>query len=241
MGRLFLLAALHGALLLSGCLDRSRLNASCAWIGDTTSAALDVAITADRRHLANDVRIAGENATRYRDSVKVYAGFAAAGRRDVECLDRLYATIGAQHGVRRGDIDAAAGMRDIPLDVALVYFPIGALFLFVSLRLCRRHFRRMPPPGERWTVLVGVAWLGLAASAVATAVAYLYSWNVDTVRLRDFHISFRASYLPIGRHPWLSFLAALTLFAVAGVSEYRAARKHPKDHSRALSFGGWQP
>ena len=99
----------------------------------------------------------------------------------------------------------------------------------------------MPPPGERWTVLLGVAWLGLAASAVATAVAYLHSWNVETVRLRDFHISFRASYLPIGRHPWLSFLVAITLFAFAGVSEYRAARKRPADHARALSFGGWQP
>jgi hypothetical protein len=226
--------------VLSGCLDPSRLNASCEWIDDTTSAALDMAIAADRRHLANDVRIAGENATRYRDSVKLRFGFAAAGRRDFECLDRLYATIGAQHGVRRGDIDAAARMRDVPLDVALVYFPIGTVFLFVSLRMCRRFFRRMPPPGERWTVLVGVAWLGLVASAVATAVAYLHSWNVDTVRLRDFHISFRASYLPIGRHPWLSFLAAITVFAVASSYEYRAARKRPADHSRALSLGGWQ-
>ena len=172
--------------------------------------------------------------------MKLRFGFAAAGRLDFECLDRLYATIGAQHGVRRADIDAAARMRDVPLDVALIYFPIGTVFLFVSLRMCRRFFRRMPPPGERWTVLVGVAWLGLIASAVATAVAHLHSWNVDTVRLRDFHISFRASYLPIGRHPWLSFLAAITVFAVASVYEYRAARKRPADHSRALSLGGWQ-
>jgi hypothetical protein len=98
----------------------------------------------------------------------------------------------------------------------------------------------MPPPGERWTVLVGVAWLGLGASGVATAVAHLHSWNVDTVRLRDFHISFRASYLPIGRHPWLSFLAAIAVFAVASAYEYRAARKRPADHSRGLSLGGWQ-
>jgi hypothetical protein len=130
------MAALQGALLLSGCLDRSRLNASCEWIGDTTSVALDMAIAADRRHLANDVRIAGENATRYRDSVKLRFGFAAAGRLDFECLDRLYTTIGTHHGVRRGDIDAAARMRDVPLDVALVYFPIGTVFLFVSLRVC---------------------------------------------------------------------------------------------------------
>ena len=219
------LAALQCALLLSGCLDPARLNASCEWIGDTPSAPLDMTIAADRRHLANDVRIAGENATRYRDSVKIRFGFAAAGRLDNECLDRLYTTIGAQHRVRRVDIDAAARMRDVPLDIALVYFPIGTLFLFISLRMSRRFFRRMPPPGERWTVLVSVVWLGLVASAVATAVAYLHSWNVETVRLRDFHISFRAAYLPIGRHPWLTFLAAVTVFAVASLYEYRETRK----------------
>lgn len=240
MRRLPLIAALHGAFLLAGCLDRSRLNASCAWVGDTTSAPLDLAITADRRHLANDVRVAGEIATRYRDSVKVRVGFAAAGRLDVECLDRLYGTIGAQHGVRRVDIAAAARMRDVPLDVALVYLPIGTVFLVVSLRICRRFFRRMPPRGERWTVLVGVAWLGLGASAVATAAGYLHSWNVETMRLRDFHISFRASHLPIGRHPWLSFCVAITVFAVASWYEYRAARKRPADHSGWPSRGGWQ-
>ena len=192
-------------------------------------------VAADRRHLATDVRIAGENATRYRDSVKAHFGFAAAGRLDVECLDRLSATIGAQHGVRRADIDDAATMRDVSLDVALVYFPVGIVFLFVSSRMSRRLFSRMPPHGERWTVPVRVVWLGLVASAAATAVAYLHSWNIDTMRLRDFHISFRASYLPIGRHPWLSFLGAISVFGIASLYEYGAARKRPAD-SRAWSL-----
>lgn len=241
MRRLHRIAALPAALLLSGCLDQSRLNTSCKWTGDTTGGgrALDMTVAPDRRHLATDVRIAGENATRYRDSVKAHFGFAAAGRLDEECLDRLYATIGAQHMVHRADIDAAATMRDVPLDVALIYFPVGIAFLFVSSRMSRRIFRRMPPPGERWTVFVRVVWLGLVASAAATAVAYLYSWNIDTMRLRDFHISFRASYLPIGRHPWMSFFVAIMLFGVASLYEYAAARKRPDD-SRAWSLGGWQ-
>jgi len=230
--RLHLIAALQGALLLSGCLDPLRLNSNCAWIGDTTRARLDLANAADRRHLTNDARIAGENATRYRDSVQVNFGFAAGGSLDVECMDRLYATIGAQHEVRRVDIDAAAGKRDLLLDVALVYFPIGALFLLLSLRLSRRLFRRLPPLGERWTVLLGILWYGLGASAVATAAGYLHSWNVDSLRLRDFHMSFRAGYLPIGRHPWLAFLAAVIVFAVAGFCEYRVALKRPADLRR---------
>jgi hypothetical protein len=59
------------------------------------------------------------------------------------------------------------------------------------------------------------------------------------MRLRDFHISFRASYLPIGRHPWLSFLGAASVFGIASLYEYGAARKRPAA-SRAWSLGGWQ-
>ena len=235
-----LVAALLGAVWLSGCLDRSRLNSGCEWIGDPTNAPLALAIAADRRHLATDVRIAGENATRYRDSVQLHFGFAAAGSLDVECLDRLYGTIGTQHRVNRADIEAAAQRRDLLLDVALVYLPIGTVFLFVSFRLCRRFLSRTLPSGERWMVLVGLAWIGLGASATATAVAYLHSWNVETVRLRDFHMSFRASYLPLGRHPWLSFLVAFAIFGVAGWRAYRAARNRPADHSRGLFLGEWQ-
>ena len=223
------LAALSSALLLFACLDPSRLNTSCAWSDDTGTAILDMGKPADRLHLANDVRIAGENATRYRDSVKTRFGFGAAGRLDDECLDRLYSTIGARHGVNRADLDAAARMRDVPLDVLLVYLPVGALFLAVASRWCRQRFRRLPPPGERWTVLVGAAWLGLIASAVTTFVAYLHAWNVDTVRLRDFHMSFRAAYLPIGVHPWRSFLVAFSLFAMAATYEYRVATRRSEE------------
>jgi hypothetical protein len=236
---LYIIVALHGALWLNGCLDPSRLNSSCAWTGDTTSAALDIAVAAERRHLVNDVRIAGENATRYRDSVRAHLGFGVGESLNVECLDRLYATIGTQHGVRRAALDAAARMRDAGLDVALIYLPIGIAFLFVSSRISRRHFRRIPPAGERWSALLGIAWLGLGASAAATAVAHMHSWNVDTIRLRDFHMSFRVAYLPIGRHPWLALLAAMTVFAVAAVYEYRAARKRPAVDSRGTLLGGW--
>ena len=226
------LTALHrgsrlvcGALLfLAGCLDESRLNSRCEWIGDSPSGQLDMAEARDRRHLANDVRIAGENAVRYRDLVQRSAGFAAAGDRDEECLERLYATIAAEHGTDRAHLDAAAIMRDVSLDILLVYLPVGALLLLVSIRLCRSAFRSVPPAGERWTVVLGVVWMGLLASAAATFIAHMLSWNVDTVRLRDFHLSFRAAYLPIGRHPWTSFLIALAVFAAGCSHELGATR-----------------
>ena len=53
------------SLLAGACLDPTRLNPHCAWIGDTSTAAIDVRDGAQRTHLANDVRIAGENAVRF--------------------------------------------------------------------------------------------------------------------------------------------------------------------------------
>ena len=226
------------ALLVSACLDESRLNTSCQWAGDTTSAALDLAMAADRRHLTNDTRIAGENATRFRDSVKVHFGFAAAGRLDFECLDRLYTTIGTQHRVGRTAIDAAATRRDVLLDIALIYLPVGAVFLFVSLHLCRRRFRRPPPPDEQWTLWVGLVWTGLIASAAAAMAAHLHSWNVDAVRLRDFHMSFRAGYLPLARHPWLGLLAAFMVYVVAACYEYRATFRRQSVKPSPIVSGG---
>jgi hypothetical protein len=199
-----------------------------------------MAISGDRRHLATDVQIAGENAVRYGDALMRRVGVPESVHARLECLDRLYAAISAQHAVTRADIAAVAPVRDIALDVALVYFPVGVAFLFASLRLCRRLFRCLPPAGEQWTIVVSAVWMGLVASAAATLVAYLHSWNVDSVRLRDFHMSFRVGYLPIGRHPWLSFLAAFTVFAVASWYEYHAARMRPAEQVRGHSFLGWQ-
>jgi hypothetical protein len=213
-------------LLASACLDESRLNARCAWVGDTSTAALDMRDGAQRHHLAMDVRVAGENAVRFGDSAKALHGLEGAWQRTLECRDRLYATVMTQHHVSRKDVDVAARTRDFWIDLALVYLPIGLVYFLVADRQARAIVRRAPPPGERWTMWVHLAWVGLAGSLIAAAVAHFHGWNVDWVRLRNGHISFRAAYLPIALYRWQAFGVALAIFAFATWRQFRAARGH---------------
>jgi len=227
------------ALGLTGCLDEGRLNARCELTGDPAPGVLDLHNASDRRHLADDLRIAGEVAVRYGDSAIVHAGIPGSVQIRFECLDRLHAEIQAQHGVTAADIEAARRMREFWPDAALVYLPFGLLLYYVAARLSRRQFRRLPPPGERRTLFLNVAWMAVFASAVGTVVAHLHSWNVDAARLRNFHLSFRALYLPIGMHPWRSYLVALLICAIAAWRQWLVARRRPIEEGRG-AFEWWR-
>lgn len=220
--------ALVVCLLASACLDPKRLNPHCAWAGDTSNAAIDMRDGAQRAHLAMDVRIAGENAVRFGDSAKVRkVGLEAASRIGFECRDSLYAVIMRQHHVTRNDIHVAARTRTVWLDAALVYVPIGLLYFVVASRMTRGILRRAPSADERWTVWVNLVWVGLAGSAIATAVAHFHAWNVDWVRLRNGHLSFRAAYLPTALYAWRVFAGAVAIFAIATLRQLRSASARP--------------
>lgn len=224
---------------MTGCLDQERLNARCELTGDPAPGTLDMRNASDRRHLAEDLRIAGEVAVRHGDSAIARAGIPGSVEIRFECLDRLHAEIREQHGVTAADIESARRIREFWPDAALIYLPFGALLFYVATRLSRRHLRRLPPPGERGSVFLNVAWLGVFASAVVTMAAHWYSWNVDAARLRNFHLSFRAMYLPIGMHPWRSYLFALLICALAVWREWRVARRRPVEEGPG-AFEWWR-
>jgi hypothetical protein len=214
-------------LLAGSCLDQRRLNAHCQWVGDTSTVAIDMRDPSQRAHLAMDVRIAGENAVRYGDSAKVRkVGLEAASRIGFACRDSLYAVIMRQHHVNRNDIHVAARTRNFWIDAALVYVPIGLLFYVIASRMTGRILRRGPPSDERWIMWVHLAWVGVAGSAIATAVAHFHAWNVDWVRLRNGHLSFRAGYLPTALYAWRAYAGALAIFTIAAWRQLRVARVH---------------
>lgn len=227
-------------LLAEGCLDQQRLNARCQWVGDTSTVAIDMRDGTQRHHLAMDVRVAGENAVRYGDSAKARHGLEGAWRLTLECRDRLYATIMTQHRVSRRDVDVAARTRDFWIDAALVYVPIGVLYFLVADRQVRGIVRRARPPDERWTMWVHLVWVGLTGSVISAAVAHFHGWNVDWVRLRNGHISFRAAYLPIALYRWEACGVALAIFAFAAWRQLRAARAHPAPERARRDVNRWR-
>ena len=233
--------ALAVCLLAGACLDQSRLNPHCAWVGDTSTAPIDMRDAAQRAHLANDARIAGENAVRFGDSAKVRkVGLEAASRIAFECRDSLYAVIMRQHHVTRSDIHIAARTRTFWLDAALVCVPIGLLYFLVASRMTGRILRSAPPAHERWTTWVHLVWVGLAGSAIATAVAHFHAWNVEWVRLRNGHLSFRAGYLPTALYPWRAYAGALAIFTIATWRQLRVVRAHAGTGAKPDSVNRWR-
>ena len=226
--------------LTMGCLDKSRLNPHCEWVGDASTLAIDMRDAAQRQHLAMDVRVAGENAVRFGDSAKTRkVGLEASGRIAEECLARLDSTIMRQHHVNMSDIHVAERTRPFWIDTVLVYLPIGLLFYVVAGRMTRRIVDRRPPPGERWTMWVHLIWVGLAASALAMAIAHFHAWNIEWLRLRNGHLSFRAAYLPTSLHKWGVFIGALAIFAIATWRQYRTSGTRPVGEARRGSVNRW--
>ena len=227
MFRIFIAIPFVLCLLAAGCLDPARLNAHCQWVGDTSTVAIDMRDAAQRHHLAMDVRVAGENAVRYGDSAKARHGLEGAWRM-------------THHHVSRRDVDVAARTRDFWIDLALVYLPIGMLYFLVAERQARGIVRRARAPDERWTMWVHLVWIGMTGSLIAAAIAHFHGWNVDWVRLRNGHISFRAAYLPIALYRWQAYGVALTIFAIATWRQLRADRAHPAQEPVRRDVNRWR-
>ena len=86
---------------------------------------------------------------------------------------------------------------------------------------------------------VHLAWVGLAGSLIAAAVAHFHGWNVDWVRLRNGHISFRSAYLPIALYRWQAYGVALSIFAFATWRQLRAAHAHPAESPAHRDVNRW--
>jgi hypothetical protein len=100
--------------------------------------------------------------------------------------------------------------------------------------------RRAPLAKERWTMWVKLVWVGIAGSAIAAAVAHFHAWNVEWVRLRNGHLSFRAAYLPTALYAWRVYAGALAIFAAASWRQLRAVRAHPTDGAMHVDVNRWR-
>jgi hypothetical protein len=87
---------------------------------------------------------------------------------------------------------------------------------------------------------VHLLWVGLAGSAIATGVAHFHAWNVEWVRLRNGHLSFRAAYLPTALYAWRVFAGAVAIFTISTWRHLRMARSHSSSHPRN-TVNRWRP
>jgi hypothetical protein len=233
---LALVACLAGG---SGCLDARRVNADCRWTGDRAFP-VNWTDATHRRHIVDDVRLAGENAVRFGDAVRTRVGLEGTVPRRDACLDTLYGKISLNHGVDRGRIDGAERTRTLGIDAALVWVPMAVLFLLGANLLSRRLLRVMPTPDERWPKIVLLVWIGVASSAIAVLVTHLWGWYVEELRLRTNHLSFRARTLPVSLNVWTAYLGAMVLFIGVAARQYRARLSRGAAGESKDALAGWQ-
>src|SRR3954454_22406647 len=107
-----------------GCLDRSRVNRSCEWTGDTAFP-VDWQNPAHRKHLIADAQLAEDLAIRRGDAefnrlygYEAHGGLIDQGRVVRACMARLVAAIEQNHAVTSNQVGSARGERDVEFDAA---------------------------------------------------------------------------------------------------------------------------
>lgn len=213
---------------VSGCIDRSRLNADCAWTGDL-AAPLDLAQASDRRHLTDDAQLAEGVAVRTADTQHKrrfgyggHGGLIEHGRVVRECMATLAAAIERNHGVTAAQIDAARAQRNPWFDAPVILSFAAAYALaaaFASAWIRRRFLDASRVAGG--AVIVASA---LAFSALGVQFAVVWSAIWECVRIGDDHFgTFRAARPPWGDHVDLLFAAGVALFMIVSVLPRRGA------------------
>ena len=211
------------SLAVAACLPEHRLNDSCLWEGDRPGE-LDLRSSVDRRHLEQDVRLAEDLGIRHGDAWATELPQQRALEEREACTARLLAGVGRRHGVDGESVARAAGARDVWVDLLAVYLPIALLLALIADRVAVRVARAFEP--EEWRLrLAAFAVLTPVVAGFAVAIADQWEWLVEISRLRNDHLSYRAVYLPLARHPTTAWLVAMMIFIGAVALRLRRVRR----------------
>lgn len=208
--------------MLTGCIPGERINARCEWYGEAPRP-LDLTRTEDQRHLTDDAKLAEALGIRHGDATRGIEAIDERRLRREGCTAALNDQIVRWHGVTLEQIAAAAGRRDLWLDVVLVFIPVTLLYLLFGKALAERVVRRFMPEDPLVAILVVV----LAAPFVAGLgfmLGEMWSWLVEMVRVHESHLSYRVDRLPWVRHGLAVFLVYIGTFLALAWTRYRKPR-----------------
>ena len=213
------LAVVVAALLLTGCIDQSRVNDVCAW-SDSVNRPLDLGRAEDREHLRADAEIANELMVRIGDAHGRHRPDLQRPYRE-PCMRALRDTITIRHSVTPAQLDAAERARIWWADILLVFLPIGVLAAVAMDRVVRRVCRAFEPE-DRAIARASAVALTPVIALVALGVGNVWSFWVEGWRLHNGHVSNRAFFLPIVQHGWIA--CGVTLAICGAVAIHRWLR-----------------
>ncbi len=218
--RRLVVSTLVAGLFAASCVDRARLNNNCQF--SEPARALDLRDPAQRHHLDEDVTLAEELGVRYGDSFRAREGLLVERERTEQCTAALLAEIARIHHVGAADVLGARGRRDWRIDAVAVFLPMALLMIVMANVVSLRIYRRFSVD-ERWAALVAIFVLSLIVLLFWMLIGDLWSWGVETARLHEAHMSYRAFYRPWIRHPIVIAIAGLCLFWAVTLGRHRQA------------------
>jgi hypothetical protein len=93
------------------------------------------------------------------------------------------------------------------------------LFFLVTRRSAARIIDGFGEEGRWIAAMMLVVWMPIAA-AFGLGATQMWAWLVETVRLRDGHVSYRLAWVPVfqPRFGWLAWQTGVGLFVAAVAS-----------------------
>jgi hypothetical protein len=220
--------------VLTGCIDRDRVNRHCEWTGDTAFH-IDPRNGAHQQHLVHDAQLAEDLAVRYADAEHLrrfgydgHGGLIDKGGVVGDCMARLVSTIEEHHSVTPEQVYAARAHRDWRFDLAVAALFIP-LYWFSSTVVSGRLARRFSSDrGAVRIVATGLTSLVVSFLGLQAGQLWLAAW--ETIRVRNGHIGAfrRASWVhPWGDHAGVVFVGAAVLFWLIALSSDRIPKAFP--------------
>jgi hypothetical protein len=209
------------ALCAGGCVRRDGRNSDCRWPAETSHPPVSA------RHLSADAEFAEDLAIRYAD---VHFGRRtpnASPTYPIErdgCMERLFEEIGKEHGVPVEQVSASLGRNRAYIDMAEV-LPFALLYGLAAVVCARMLWRRYAPAEDGWAPGITMAvFVSLALAAGGTLLGEIWNWIVETHRMGNNHMSYRANRLFFAKHRLELFVAALMIFWLAAINAARRVR-----------------
>lgn len=198
-------------LTLTACMDTARVNARCEWV-EASFERLGLAKAADADYLRRDVQVAGELGVRAADvQFRTQPDFGDPIQR--ACTAAMLDTIARRHGLARTRVLEASYARVWWADLLVVYLPLATVVALAMDRIVRR-IRRAFDPVDRVIAGACVAAFMAVVPVLGLGVGQFWAFTMEGVFLRNEHVAFRGTFVPIVRHGWVALFALLALCAL---------------------------
>jgi len=196
---------------------------NCEWI-ETDHRTLDLATSADRRHLRFDAVTAEDMAIRWAD--QRFGHLPEYDQRREECMDTLFTGLAQTHGVDVAAVRDLSRERDSGVDAAVI-LSFAFIYAVVAYSLAGRIRQRFPPPEcGFWVMSVTMA---AGVSLIGVLIGIFGSIIVETYRLDSVHLSYRMFRIPMREYWGVFFVGGVIIFILAALLCFYKTRRTARD------------